>query len=180
MALLLYRLLSKKSLAVILLVAVIVFIPFPLPHWGPIATYYWQWAEGQAKVFETFLFLLAFYLGSRSKSVLSGITFGFAAFDPRFALLALPLFLFYNRSSIKAAVGTGVGTLLLSNVWLFYPATGAGFINMVFTDGANATLYAYAYIPLFTLVALIVVNGREMAEAFFNFIAKRQGNTNSQ
>ena len=170
MAFLLYRLLSKKSLAVTLLVALFVFIPFPLPHWGPIATYYWQWAEGQAKVFETFLFLLAFYLGTRGKPILSGVAFGFAAFDPRFALLALPLFLFYNKGKLRVVVGTGVSVLLLSNFWLFLPATGAGFINMVFTDGVNTALYAYAYIPLFTMVSLIVVNGREIAESISHFI----------
>jgi hypothetical protein len=89
MALLLYRLFSKKNLATIFVVTVIVFLPFPLPHWGPFATYFWQWAEGQAKVFETFLYLLAFYLGNSGRPHLSGITFGLAAFDPRFALLSL-------------------------------------------------------------------------------------------
>jgi hypothetical protein len=78
MALLLYRLLSKKNLATIFVVTVIVFLPFPLPHWGPFATYFWQWAEGQAKVFETFLYLLAFYLGNRGRRHLSGIVFGLA------------------------------------------------------------------------------------------------------
>ena len=170
MAFLLYSLLCKKSVAITLAVAVIVFIPFPLPHWGPIATYFWQWAEGQGKVFETFLFLLAFYLGNRNKPHLSGIAFGLAAFDPRFGLLSLPLFLLYNRSNLRVAVGTGVGALLLSNFWLFYPATGAGFINMIFATGVKTTLYAYAYIPLFTLLSLIAVNGREIAEVFSHFI----------
>lgn len=165
MAFLLYNLLNKKSLPAILIVAIIVFVPFPLPHWGPIATYFWQWAEGQAKVFETFLFLLAFYLGTRGKPFLSGITFAFAAFDPRFALLALPLFLFYNKSNLRPAIATAVAITLLANVWLFYPSTGAGFVNMVFGVGLNTALYAYAFIPLFTLVALMVVNAREMAEA---------------
>ena len=126
--------------------------------------------EGQAKVFETFLFLLAFYLGARGKPILYGVAIGFASFDPRFALLSLPLFLFYNRGKLRIAVGTGASVLLLSNFWLFLPATGAGFINMVFTDGANTTLYAYAYIPLFTMVSLIVVNGREIAESLSHFI----------
>lgn len=179
MAFLLYSLLGKKSLAVTLAVAVIVFIPLPLPHWGPIATYYWQWAEGQAKVFETFLFLLAFYLGTRGKPYLSAVAYGFAAFDPRFALLALPLFLFYNKSNLRTAVGAGVGVMLLSNFWLFYPPTGAGFINMIFTDGVNTALYAYAYIPLLTLAALIVVNAKEMAQAVSHFVTKLKGKVNS-
>jgi hypothetical protein len=180
MAFLLYNLLSKKGLATIFVVTVIVFLPFPLPHWGPFATYFWQWAEGQAKVFETFLYLLAFYLGSRGKPYLSGIAFALAAFDPRFALLSLPLFLLYNRSSLRAAIGSAVGALLLSNFWLFYPATGAGFINMIFTDGVNTALYAYAFIPLFTLVSLIAVNGREIVEAFSHFTTKWKRKVNSR
>ncbi len=172
MAFLLYNLLNKKSLPIILMVAIIVFAPFPLPHWGPIATYFWQWAEGQAKVFETFLFLLAFYLGTRGKPHLSGIAFAFAAFDPRFALLSLPLFLFYNKSKLRAAITAAVGMLLLTNFWLFNSATGAGFVSMVFGIGLNTALYAYAFIPLFTLIALIVVNAREITEAVSNFRLK--------
>ena len=167
--------LSKKSLAVTLLVAVIVFIPFPLPHWGPIATYYWQWAEGQAKVFETVLFLLAFYLDTRGKPYFSAIAYGFAAFDPRFALLALPLFLFYNKTNLRVAVGAGLGLMLISNFWLFYPPTGAGFINMIFMDGVNTALYAYAYIPLLILASLIVVNGKEMLQELSHFITRGKG-----
>lgn len=174
MALLLYHLLSKKNFALIFAVTVIVFLPFPLPHWGPFASYFWQWAEGQAKVFETFLFLLAFYLGNRGRPRLSGVVFGFAAFDPRFALLSSPLFLLYNRSNLRAAIGSAVGALLLSNFLLFYPATEAGFINMIFGSGLSTPLYPYALIPLFTLISLTAINSREMVEAFSHSISRRK------
>jgi hypothetical protein len=174
MAFLLYNLLSKRNLAVVIVVMAIVCLPFPLPHWGPFASYFWQWAEGQAKVFETFLYLLAFYLGSRGKPYLSGITFGLAAFDPRFALLSLPLFLLYNKSNLRASIASAVAAMLLSNFMLFYPATGLGFINMVLTSGLNSGVYPYALIPLFTLVSLIVVNSKEIVEALSHFLSSRK------
>lgn len=174
MAFLLNSLLGKKNLAVAVVVMVIVFVPFPLPHWGPFASYYWQWAEGQAKVFETFLYLLAFYLGSKGKPVLSGIVFGFAAFDPRFALLSLPLLIFYNKGALRTSIASSAATLLLSNFVLFYPATGLGFINMALNSGIRTPLYPYALIPLLTLVSLIAINIREIVGAFSGLSSLKQ------
>lgn len=174
MALMLYRLLYKKGLAAILVVAAFVFLPFPLPHWGPVATYFWQWAEGQGKVFETFLFVLSFYLGFTGKPKASGVTFAFAAFDPRFGLLGLPLFLFYNKNRMGAAVKTGVVALIISNIILFYPATALGFWNMIFNRGFGTAMYAYAFIPFFTLVTLIAANAKEIVSILSKTLHRRQ------
>jgi hypothetical protein len=153
-------------MAVILAVTAIVLLPIPLPHWGPLATYFWQWAEGQAKVFETFLFLLSFYLGFKEKPYASAVVFAFAAFDPRFGLLGLPLFLFYNKNKIMPALKTAFVVLIMSNLILLYPLTGMAFLSMVFDRGLTTTLYAYAYIPLFTLTAVTLANGKEIVEEF--------------
>ena len=166
-ALLLYQLLHKKGLIVIGVVSAIVLLPFPLPHWGPLATYLWQWADGQAKVFETFLFLLSFYFGLKNKPLASGTTFALATFDPRFGLLALPLFLYYNKNSMVSAVKAGFAVLVISNLILLNPATGLGFLDMIFNRGLGTTLYAYAYIPLLTLIALNLVNFKEIIENFY-------------
>jgi len=166
-AMMLYSLLHRKNAILLLAVTAIVLLPFPLPHWGILATYYWQWAEGQAKVFETFLFILSFYLGFKGKPYASGIVFAFAAFDLRFALLGLPLFLFYNKNSMAASVKTAFVVLIASNVILFYPPTGDGFLDMVFGQAFKTALYAYAYIPLLTLTALLLVNSKEIIENFF-------------
>ncbi len=166
-ALLLYQLLYRKGLVVVLVVAAVVLLPFPLPHWGSLATYFWQWAEGQAKVFETFLFLLSFYLGAKNKPLASGIVFAFAAFDPRFALLGLPLFLFYNKNSITFTVKTAFATIIMSNIILLYPAIAQSFWNVILTRGLGTTLYAYAYIPLLTLAALNLVNFKDIMANFF-------------
>ena len=173
MALLLYKLLSKKGLALTFVVAVIVLLqPSPLPHWGISASYFWQWGEGQAKVFETFLFLLAFYLGDSNRPYLSGIVFALAAFDPRFGLLSLPLFIWYNRNKLKASVESMLGALIVSNLALLYPGTGSAFLNMAFGSGAATPLYYYAFIPLLTIISLIVVNGKEMVVALYHSISR--------
>lgn len=167
MALLLYRMLEKKGLALTFIVMVIaLLLPFPTSHWGFSPSYYWQWGEGQAKVLETFLLLLSIYLASRGRPVLSGVVLAFGFFDPRFGLLAVPLFVMYNWKSLKLALPSLAGALVLSNVVLFYPGTGASFVNMVFLSSLSTPLYYYSLIPFFTFVVLIFVNLKEMIVTF--------------
>jgi hypothetical protein len=167
MALMLYKLLDKKGIALTFIVAVIaLLLPLPLPNWGFSASYFWQWGEGQAKVLLTFLLLLAFYLGASGKPVLSGIVFAFGFFDPRFGLLALPLFFAYNRKNLLSSTGSTVAALAVSNIVLLYPGTGSGFLNMILSDAVTTPLYYYSLIPLFTLGSLLIVNARELVETF--------------
>jgi len=167
MAYMLYKLLANKPLAVTFIVMVVaLLLPFPSPQGGLSLSYYWQWGEGQAKVFITFLLLFSFYFGSRGKPYLSGIAFAFGFFDPRFGLLAIPLFVMYNRKKIKVASASAIGALVLSNVMLLYPGIGSGFISMVFSSAVNTPLYYYSLIPFFTLLSLIIVNYKEIGAAF--------------
>jgi hypothetical protein len=162
-----YKLVNKKGIAITLIVAVLVLLqPLPLPNWGFSVTYYWQWAEGQAKVFETFLLLLSFYLGSIRKPRLSGVALALSAFDPRFAIVALPLFVMYNKDRILASVSALFGSLVVSNIMLLYPSLGAGFLNMSSGLGMTTPLYPYALIPLLTVVSISVVNWKEIVTAF--------------
>lgn len=165
MALILYKLLRRKGLLLTFIVAVIVLLqPLPLPNRGLSVTYFWQWGEGQAKVFDTFLLLLAFYLGDSGRPLLSGIVFALGAFDPRFGALSLPLFLFYNKKNLRLSMESLVGALLLSNFILLYPGTGSGFLNMAL-GSTTETLFYYAFIPLLMIISLTIVNGKEMVIA---------------
>ncbi len=167
MAFMLYRLLEKKGLAVAFAVMVIVLLaPLPMPNWGFSASYYWQWGEGQAKVLCAFLLLLSFYLGSQGKPLLSGLALAFGFFDPRFGLLALPLFIMYNRKNLKTAAAGLTASLLLSNSMLLYPGLGNGFLNMVLGSAVSTPLYYYAFIPFLMLASLLLVNYRELAVVF--------------
>ena len=102
MAFLLYKLLENKHplVALAVLVAVLL-LPYPMAGRGLSVSYFMSWAEGQAKIFLSFLLLLSFYLGYKGKAGLSGVAFALGAFDPRFAVLAFPLFLFYNKGKLK-------------------------------------------------------------------------------
>jgi hypothetical protein len=167
MAYLIYKLLANKPLAVIFVVMVVaLLLPIPSPQGGLSLSYYWQWGEGQAKVFLTVLLLLSFYLGLRGKPYLSGIVYAFGFFDPRFGLLAIPLFVMYNRKNLKAATASTIGALALSNLMLLYPGVYSGFISMVFSSAINTALYYYSLIPFFTLLSLIIVNYKEEGSAF--------------
>jgi hypothetical protein len=162
-----YKILNGKPLAVIFIVTLIaLFLPLPFPQWGFSPSYYWQWGEGQAKVFVTFLLLLCFYLGWRNKPLLSGIAFAFGFFDPRFGLLAIPLFVSFNRKNIKLAGVSAVISLLLSNGMLLVSGIGSSFVTMVFSNAVATPLFYYSLIPLVTLSVLIAVNFKDEGRAF--------------
>ncbi len=163
----LYKILDKKHLAVAFAVMIIaLLLPFPTANWGLSPSYFWQWGEGQAKVLLTFLLALSFYLGSKNKPIFSGIALAFGFFDVRFGLLAIPLFVMYNRKNLRVAAASAVGALALSNVMLLYPGMDSGFVSMVFGSGITTPLYYYSFIPFLTLMALIVVNFKELVAAF--------------
>lgn len=164
--LMLCQLLKGKGLLLNLAVAVVVLLqPFPAPNGGLSMTYFWQWGEGQAKVLETFLLILTFYLGRAQKPRLSGVALGLAAFDPRFALIALPLFLTYNRRRMLSSAVAAFGTFVVSNLMLLYPGMGSGFMTTLLGSGLSTPLYPYACIPLFAVLSLSVVDGKELAAA---------------
>jgi hypothetical protein len=163
MAFLLYKLMENKHpiLALLLLVAVLL-LPYPMAGRGLSVSYFMSWAEGQAKILLSFLLLLSFYLGYKGKAGLSGVAFALGAFDPRFAVLALPLFLYYNKGKLKGAVAMMVIVLIAFNAVVFYPGTTAGFVGMVFGSGTTTPLYTPAWIPTIMILCLLAVNVRQM------------------
>jgi len=99
-------------------------------------------------VFETLLLSLSFYLGKTGRASWSGLALGLAFFDPRLAVVALPLFLIYNKIRIMPAIRALLGILALSNLPLLYPEMGSSFLKMVFSTGITMAFYPYAVIPL--------------------------------
>jgi hypothetical protein len=162
-AFLIYKLLERKGVAAVAIVSVIaLLLPFPLSGWGASASYYWQWAEGQSKVLNLFLILIAFYLGKKNRPYLSGIIFGISFFDPRFALLSIPLFVMYNQANLRKSVVATIAAFGVSNLPLLYPGTGSSFIQTVLNSGLETPVFPYAYIPLLTIIALSILNWKEI------------------
>ena len=162
-AFLLYKLLENKNpiFAFLLLIAVVL-LPYPMEGRGLSVSYFMSWVEGQAKILLTFLLLVSFYLGYKGKPLLSGVVFALGAFDPRFALLGLPLFLFYNKTKLKTALPAMVVVLLSFNFIVFYPGVYQGFLGMVLGSGDTTPFYTPSYIPLIMLLSLLAVNAREI------------------
>lgn len=164
-AFLIYMLMEKKNpVWLFLILVVVLLLPYPMAGRGFSVSYFMQWAEGQAKILVTFLLLLSFYFGYKGKPVLSGVFFALGAFDPRFAVLGLPLFLFYNKTKLKNAVPTMAVTLVAFNVIVLYPGASQGFWNMVFLSGDTTPFYTPTWIPLAMIVCLIAINAKEMVE----------------
>ena len=168
-ALLVYRLLEGKNVGVIGFASVIaLLLPFTtVPSWGISEAYFWQWAEGQDKVLDLALILLALYFGMKKRPVLSGIIFGLSFFDPRFALVAVPLFVTLNREKFTQATIVTISVIAISNVpILAYPGLFPSFLQMFLSVGVTTPLYYYSYIPLLTVLVLSVAKWKEIAQAF--------------
>jgi hypothetical protein len=160
---LVYNLTKEKGWAVTVIAEVLVLLlPAAAPGWGLSVGYFWQWKEGQSKVLETLLLTSSFYFGSRGRSVWSGFLLGLAFFDPRFALVATPLFLACNTARTSLAVKALVSTLILSNLALFFPGVAFSFLVMAFSSGISTALYPYAIIPLAEVVFLSFINYEEV------------------
>jgi hypothetical protein len=169
---LVYSLVKEKGLATTFFVAAIVLLlPLPWPGWGLSVPYFWLWKEGQAKVFETFLILCSFYYGKKNRPAISGVFLALSFFDPRFGVVAFPLFVMYNRQSIRAAATWLTAALMATNVVLLYPGPGAGFLGMVLSSGLTTIFYPYALVPLAAIAALWVLNRREVESALRGLIS---------
>ena len=165
MALLLYKLLEKKNLAIALLILFIVLVlPYPMPGRGLSVSYFMSWAEGQAKILLSFLLLASFYFGYKGNRNFQALFFALGAFDPRFALLALPLFLFYNKDKLRQALPLMAIVFLALNFMVFYPGVGQGLTGMIFGSGTTTPLYTPAWIPAIMLVALLAVNAKSIVD----------------
>lgn len=158
-----YSLTKQKGWAITIIAeSLVLLLPSAAPGWGFSVGYFWQWKEGQSKVLETFLLTASFYLGMRGRPIGSGIMLGLAFFDPRFALVSMPLFSTYNSAKTASAFKALAAALVLSNIPMFYPDLGLAFLKMVFTTGLSTALYPYAVIPLAEVVFLSFANFYEI------------------
>jgi hypothetical protein len=162
-ALMLFRLTKESGILVSFMVAIAVLLqPSPFPNWGLSVSYYWQWAEAQPKVLLTFLIVLAFYLAKTGHSKAGGVAFGLACFDPRFVVIAVPLFAAYTKGNALSAWGCFFVTLAVSNLMMLLPGVGAGFLGMVLSVGLSTPLYYYSWIPLISIVSLTAVDWKRV------------------
>lgn len=166
MAFMLYRCLKDKNILLLLgveWIALVQPLPFDLSEVSLRhilffqLSYFNQWVEGQSKVFLTFLIVGAYYFSKTNRTTLAGLLYGLSFFDPRFGVLALPLFVIINRRVIlRFAIPTLV-TLAATNFLFLYDGLFSAFLQMVETSGLSTKLYSYTYIPIYTILAITIL-----------------------
>ena len=165
----LYELIGKKNVILVSGISItVLFLPFSTNlSWGISEAYFWQWAEGQSKVLELALILASLYFASKGKPKVSGFIFGLSFFDPRFALISIPLFLALNKGKVLKGTCVALLTLTASNVpVLLLPGVSSSFVSMVLTRGLTTPIYYYSYIPLLGILLLSIVKWKEIASLF--------------
>ncbi|HSV48718.1 MAG TPA: hypothetical protein VLH35_00255, partial [Candidatus Acidoferrales bacterium] len=85
-----------------------------------------------AHILQNMLLVGALYFGYTKKPILSALFLTFAAFDPRVALVAVPLLFWYNRKSLVKFVGGTAVLLSVTNLpFFFYSGIGESFLSLV-------------------------------------------------
>jgi hypothetical protein len=98
------------------------------------------------------------YFGISKKPWLSALMFTFGSFDPRFALMALPLLVWYNRKNISVfAVGTIIFLSITNLPFFLYYGIGFAFLNATVRGEIVSQMYAYDWILFYSILALTLV-----------------------
>jgi hypothetical protein len=164
-----YKIVKDKNYALGAIAAIIVLIdPLPSPLINSAAfrlniqsfapSYFIGYSAVNAHILQTVLLVGALYFGFSKKPWLSALMFVFGAFDPRAALLALPLLLWYNRQKILQFISAIATFLLATNLpFFFYNGIGLAFLKTEVNGNIVLQMYQYDWIPLYAVAALTVV-----------------------
>ena len=158
-----YKIVKNKNLLWGAIAAVIVLIAFQ-------PGYYWGYAQANAHIIQTSLIVGALYFGFSKKPWLSASLFAIAAFDPRGALLALPLLLWYNRQKLlKFGVGTVAFLAALNLPFFFYYNIGINFLQTEVNGDIVSQIYSYDLIPMIAVATLTILEVITIIDKRTNF-----------
>ena len=172
-----YKMVKDKSLVFAALTAVIVLIqPLPTPPLNQEAlnllqyrffslnpqsfspSYYVGYALANAHVLQVTILVGALYFGFTKKPWISALLFSFGAFDPRGALLAIPLLLFYNRKKLRSFIAGAAAFLAITNLpFFFYHDIGLTFLRSETKGSIISLMYPYDWLPLYAILALTLL-----------------------
>ncbi len=129
-------------------------------------SYYCGYLLANAHILQTVLLVGAIYFGFAKKPWLSALLFAFGVFDPRVALFALPLLLWYNRGSLWKFIGGSAVFLAATNLPFFlYSGVGFSFLTTELNAATVSHMYLYDWIPLYSIAALSIL---ELAAMLYN------------
>jgi hypothetical protein len=121
-------------------------------------SYYCGYLLANAHILQTAILVGALYFGFSKKPWLSALLFTFGVFDPRAALFALPLLLWYNRKAIWKFLGATAVFLAATNLpFFFYNGIGLTFLQTEMHGSVISQMYLYDWIPLYAVAALTIM-----------------------
>ena len=186
-----YELVKDKNLVFAAIAAVIILIePFPTPPINQDAfnlfqsrffslnpqsfspTYYSGYVLGNAHVLQVILLVGALYFGFTKRPWFSALLFTFGSFDPRAALLVLPLLLWYNRKRMLPFIVGAASFLAITNLpFFFYYGIGFSFLRSETSGSIITLMYPYDWLPIYAVVALTIleiINAPETQKRVFH------------
>ncbi len=169
-----YKIVKDKKILGAAIAAFIILIAFQ-------PGYYSGYAQANAHIIQTSLIVGALYFGFSKKPWLSALLFAVAAFDPRGALLALPLLFWYSRQELlKFAVGA-IGFLAALNLpFFFYYNIGLNFLQTEVNGDIVSQIYSYDLIPIIAVATLTILETATIVEKRKNFSFPRKQNLQSK
>lgn len=169
-----YKIVKDKKLLVAAISTSIVLIAFQ-------PGYYSGYTQANAHIIQTSLIVGALYFGFSKKPWLSALLFAVAAFDPRGALLALPLLLWYNRQKLlKFGVGVIAFVATLNLPFFFYNNIGLNFLQTEVNGDIVSQIYSYDLIPIIAVATLTILEAATIVEKRKNFSFPRKQNLQCQ
>ena len=124
--------------------------------WSP--SYYVGYVLVNAHILLTVLLVAALYFGFTKRPWLSALLFAFSAFDPRAALIAFPVLLWFNRQKILQFAASSAAFILATNLpFFFYHDIGLTFLRAETSGKIISQMYPYDWIPLYAIVTLTVL-----------------------
>ena len=119
------------------------------------SSYYLGYMLGNAHVLQCILVVGAAYFGFIKKPFISALLFSFGLFDPRVAIIAFPLLLWYNRKELLKFLIGSVAFVALTNLpFFFYHGIGETFLQQELKGSIVSQWYPYDWIPIFAVASL--------------------------
>ena len=192
-----YKMVKDKNLVFAAIVAIIILIePFPTPPINQNAlnlllyrffslnpqsfssVYHSGYVLGNAHILQTILLVGALYFGFTKRPWFSALLFAFGSFDPRAALLVLPLLLWYNRKSILPFIVGAVSFLAITNLpFFFYYGIGFSFLRSETSGYIISQMYPYDWLPIYAIVTLTIleiISAPEIQKRSFPLTRKKE------
>jgi hypothetical protein len=159
-----YKIVKDKKLFAGVAAAVLVLVAF-------FPGYYWGYAQANAHIIQTTLIVGALYFGFSKKPWFSALLFAVGCFDPRGALLALPLLVWYNRQRLrKFMVGAVAFIAALNLPFFFYYNIGVSFLQREVNADIVSQIYTYDLVPIFAVITLTGLEIIAFLDKRYNFI----------